>query len=363
MSYYFDSYYLCGDKKFFNIYQAFKEQKTSGHFPTFVIDNDLIKSIGDFKRPKKCSRHALQDMMIKRLKQIRSKYGKLKLAYGGGTDSYTIAKLCVENDIYIDETVTLMCSLYGDLRTNLEPYAGLKSLKQYEGKQIGKITQIHPTVKDLDFINDPDWFCDPNYVAGPNLSLRYYSLPQIINRSMAKETDAIMLTGFEKPAIRINEGKIFWYVNDHGVGDQLGIGDTIPFFLDKENPELIVALAYTYLDAYTRHNKLKEGDYLTFESIDKSAKFEILEQCGYFKTPYNFINMHFMGKQHFDFHRKNIRFMAECKKHGHQDFIDKMFASHSRIKDLFGNLPHALESQNGLVKSVGRLSQQIPMNF
>ena len=152
MSYYFDSYYLCGDKKFFNIYQAFQEQKTSGHFPTFVIDNDLIKSIGDFKRPKKCSRHALQDMMIKRLKQIRAKYGKLKLAYGGGTDSYTIVKLCVENDIYIDETVTLMCSLYGNLRTNLEPYAGLKSLKQYQGKQIGKITQIHPTVKDLDFI-------------------------------------------------------------------------------------------------------------------------------------------------------------------------------------------------------------------
>lgn len=357
----FNSYYQCGGKKFFNIYQAFHEQKQTGDFPSFVVDIDLIKNLGTFKRPKNNSRKYLQELMVKRLKEIRSKYKKLKLAYGGGTDGYTIVRLCVENDIYIDETVTLMCSAYNDLRTNIEPLAGLKSIRHYEGKQIGKITEIHPTEKDLEFVNKPEWFCDPSYVAGPNLSLRYYSLPHTINKSMSGEKDVIMLTGFEKPAIRMNNGKIFWYINDHGVGDQLGIHNTIPFFLDKDNPDLVVGLAYAYLDAYASVSNPKQGDYLTFESINKTAKSVVFDKCGYYKTPHNFINMHLLGKKHFDYHRKNIRFISECKKHGNEDYVKKMFESHSKISELFGDLPHAIETKNGLVKSVGRLGTQIEM--
>jgi len=47
------------------------------------------------------------------------------------------------------------------------------------------------------------------------------------------------------------------------------------------------------------------------------------------------------------------------RKHGRQDYIDKIFETHKTILNRYGELPYALESKNNLVKSVVRYSQKI----
>ena len=362
MSYYFDTHYLCGDKKFHNIFQAFDEQKRSGCFPEFVVDHELITRLGKLERPADCSRSRLQKLMVGRLKELRTRYNKLKVAFGGGTDSYTIVKLCVDNDIYIDETITLLASQYGNVRTNIEPWAGLKSIRKFLGRHIGKITEVYPAPHEIEYANDPYWFLKLENCRGPNLQHRYQCFGETIAKSMANQTDSIMLTGHEKPYLRSQGGRLYWYVSDSGVGMVSGIENTIPFFIDKENPELVTTLAYAYLDAHTSKHKIKEGDYITYDTSQNRDKNQILEQIGFHRTPYNFVNWSLMGKAQYNLTRKDLRFHKECNNLGKSYIVKNILNTHQRIKKLYGNLPHALETNGELVKPVGRISQQIEMN-
>ena len=73
MSYYFNSYYECGDKKFHNIFQAFQEQKQTKHFPKFLLDNDLVSALANSNKPKRVDGEYIRSLMISRLKDLRKK--------------------------------------------------------------------------------------------------------------------------------------------------------------------------------------------------------------------------------------------------------------------------------------------------
>lgn len=361
MSYNFNLYYRCGEKKFHNIFQAFKEQKSSGHFPEFVLDEDLTNSLANFKRPRNTSVQYLRDLMVHRLKDLRKKYNRLSICYSGGTDSYTILKLCVDNDIYIDETVTQMISLTGNVRTNLEYQAGIKLAKKYEGTKIGKCTELHPTEKDLQFVDDPDWFYNERLVAGNNLPFRVYSVPDIVETAKGQDEDSIVLMGYEKPKFLIEDGKVYWTVTDNTVGEMMGLSNTVPFFLDKENPELVAALAYATLDHLKVNERLTNDQLIGFHTNSHKEQISLLEASGFHKTPYHFINVALLGKTNFNFNRKTRRFYQEVKKLGRQDFIDKIYKTHKKISELYSDLPYGLEKEHEIVKSVGRYSQKIPI--
>jgi len=359
MKYIFNQHYQCGDKQFHNIFQAFNQQKLTGHFPSFVVDEDLITALQGSKRPSALTPSYIKGLMIKRLKELRRKYNKLKLMYSGGTDSYTILKLCVDNDIYIDETVTQMISMTNNVRTNLEYHAGLRLAKKYEGYLVGKCTELHPTDKDLDFVNDPYWFYDPIMVPGPSLTWRPYSLPKMIRD--AGDDDTIVLVGYEKPRILIENGKPYWVINDASAGEMMGTTNAIPFFHDKENPELAVALTYALLDNL-KINGYKSGTLVGYHHFKKkSTKMKLLDDYGFTATPHNFVNMALLGKEQYNFNRKTKRFYEELRKEGKEDFIEAMFATRDKIIRLYQNLPHALEIDGKSVKAVGRYSQKIPI--
>ena len=360
MSYNFDIHYEVGGAKFFNIFQAFDEQIKTGLFPNFVPDHDLIKNISNFKKPKNLSRDYIRNLMVTRLKYLRKKYQKFKLCYSGGTDSYTILKLCVENDIYIDETVTQMVSLKKNLRTNLEYAAGLKLAKKYEGTIIGKCVVIHPTLQDLNFLNEPDWFKNHNYAPGCYIPWRVFSVSDIVKKSIEDDTDTIFLLGHEKPRIFMENGVPMWTSLDSDCGEMMGIKNAVPFFLDKDNPELVVALTYATLE----HIKIPKKTSFFFPNsgvLDRESKLRFLDSCGYYKSPYNFINMALMGKAQFDWNRKNIRFHKELESNGKNLYLEKMLDTRKKIKSLYQHLPHAIEITGKFIKTVGRYSQKIPI--
>ena len=129
---YFPQYYLCGEKQFTNLFQAFDHQKNTGHFPHYEIDPELIESLKHIKRPKNLSTQYIRDLIIKGLRQIRNKNSKLRLCLGGGTDSWTILDVCIKNDIYLDEVVTGLVSFEGDVRADLEYLPAIAYAKNHE---------------------------------------------------------------------------------------------------------------------------------------------------------------------------------------------------------------------------------------
>ena len=361
MSYKFEQCYQCGDKQFHNIYQAFNHQKLTGHFPHFVIDENLVKALQGFRKPPNLTSSYIKGLMITRLKALRKKYRKMKLMYSGGTDSYTILKLCVDNDIFIDETITQMISMNNDIRTNLEYFTGLRMIKKYEGTMIGKVTELHPTDRDLDFVKDTYWFCDPIMVPGANLPWRPYSLRKMVRCAKDDDDlDTIVLLGYEKPRILVEDKKPYWVINDASCGEMMGSTNTIPFFHDKENPELTVALTYVMLDNL-KINGYKSGTLLGYHYFEKSTKMKLLKEYGFAASPHNFINMALLGKTMYNFNRKTKRFYEELRKEGKEDFIEAMFATHDRIIGLYQNVPHAIQIEGRTVKSIGRYSQKIPI--
>lgn len=359
MSYHFQTYYQCGDKKFHNIFQAFQEQKQTKHFPKFVLDNDLVSVLANSNKPKKVDGEYIRSLMISRLKDLRKKYRRLKIGYSGGTDSYTIMRLCVDNDIYIDETITQMSSIRNDLRTNLEYYAGVQLAKKYEGTLIGKCTELHPTDVDLDFVNDREWFLNDKIIAGSNIPFRVYSTPNIISQAIGSDDSTIVLMGYEKPRFVIEDGKPYWTVIDSSVGEMMGQKNTVPFFLDKENPELVSALAFAVFDNIDINKALSVDQLIGFHSLTHRKQIKLLDYCGFYKTPHHFINVGLLGKSVFNFNRKSKRFFRELQANSKQEYIKKIYETHKRIASLYSDLPYALQFNNNLVKSQLRYSQKI----
>lgn len=357
MTYYFNQYYKCGDKKFHNIWQAFDEQRSTGHFPEYVVDEQLIKSISNHPRPKDTSPNAIRGLMVRRLKALRQKYNKLKILYSGGTDSYTILKLCIDNDIYVDETITHMVSIENNLRTNLEYVAALRIAKRYEGTLIGKCRQIHPTLEEHRKFYTDDWFKDEKLCPGANLPRRPYGLPLIAEEAMGDDKDTILLCGYEKPKIVVEDHKPYWVLGDAAAGEIMGIKNLVPFFHDKDNPELLVSLTYVTMD---KMDYSKPG-MVSYHDADRKTKFELLEAYAYHTTGHNFLDMAILGKEPYNVNRKNMRLMKELARVGMDDYMEQHFRTHARIKSLYNDLPYAIEKRGRLVKPIGRYSQKIPI--
>ena len=126
----------------------------------YVVDPELVESLKGMKRPN-TDPHYIRSLIITQLKNLRKKYNKMRLLYSGGTDSHTILKLCIDNDIHIDETITHMVSYIRTPKLNIEYLNGIKFAKSHCPQSIGTVTIIQPQIEDLNFYFKNDWFCRP----------------------------------------------------------------------------------------------------------------------------------------------------------------------------------------------------------
>jgi hypothetical protein len=129
----FIQYYKVGDEKFYNKFRAFDYMMNKNLTMEYIMDADFIKSLEDKPRPKNNDKHLIRELILKGMKNLRLKHKKLRLALGGGTDSWTILKICMENNLYIDEVACGLVSFTGDVRADLEYLPALryaKSLKE-----------------------------------------------------------------------------------------------------------------------------------------------------------------------------------------------------------------------------------------
>ena len=101
----YDSYYDVGGNQFANVFQALDHANQTQKFCYFNIHKDWINALERTYSLPKPNRQSLQVLYLKKLKHLRQNHNKLVLAYSGGSDSHTILKIAIDNDIYFDEVI------------------------------------------------------------------------------------------------------------------------------------------------------------------------------------------------------------------------------------------------------------------
>ena len=352
----FQQNYKSGDKVFYNLFRALDYSKQTGHHISYHIDDKFVNSIAGHKKPEDTSSKAIVGLMIKGLQQLRKKHSKIRLALGGGTDSWTILKLCIENNIYIDEVACGVVSFFGNVRADLEYLPAIRYAKAYEGAGIGTVKVMPPTKESLQFINQTDWYKETN---GPQLPIRPFFAELGKTLMNDSESDYVTITGMDKPTVLVQEGKPYWTLMDvKSIAEWMGIKNHYPLFYDSDNPELTVAMTYSFIDHLKDITKNGVYEYETIE--DRKTKDKILESFG-MRLHKPWLNHHFLGKKKFYLNSKTRLFLKELKEIGEPDYIDKWYDSMETIITNYKDIPYGIEVDNKDVKTVGRFSQMIPI--
>ena len=351
----FHQNYKSGDKLFYNLFQALDYSKQTGHHVYYEFDKQFIESLSGCKKPVTISNQLIPRLMVKGLKQIREKHSKVRLALGGGTDSWTILKLCIENDIYLDEVVSGLVSLVGDVRTDLEYLPAIKYAKKYEGSKIGEVKTISPTKKSLEFINEREWF---KKIGGPLLPIRPF-FSQLGKSLMNADTNFANITGLCKPTILVKDGKPYFAQLDvKSIGEWMHIKNHYPLFYDKDNPELTVAMVYAFIDSLPSIKNDGVYDYTTVS--DRKIKDRILDSFG-MKLDRPWLNYHLLGKAKFDLNIKARRFIKELPKIGIHGYMEKWYDSMNYIHNQYKDVPYGTETDGKNVRPTGRFCQMVPI--
>ena len=356
----FDQCYECGDKKFHNIWQAFDCQKQTGHFPQYRFDQEFIESIKNIKRPKNLSHQYTKNLIVNSLKKLRSQYQYLRLALGGGTDSYSILKYCIQNDIYLDEVFTYMVSIDpNNVKSNIEYLPAINYAKQHVGKTIGNVLLLHPTIKDYECVFDKDWLKNTNYVRGSQLPGRITNaVSRWYDKTNVPLDRSLTIFGLEKPYIENINGKMYWTHFDLATAELMGCQHTLPLFFDKNNPELSVAMTYGLLENSDTSNNI-----IGFDTQPKHKKIKIIENMGLESTGHHYIDQHLLGKSVFDSESiKASLAKKELINLGRQDILDAYNTTIENCIKKYSSLPHALEiKSNKTIKTVARYTEKIPI--
>jgi len=352
----FDQWYECGDKKFLNIWQAFDYQKESGHFPEYKFDPEFIANIQNIKRPKNLNHQYIKNLIVNRLKQLRKQHKFLRLALGGGTDSFSILKYCVENDIYLDEVFTRMMTINENIRHNIEYMPALRYAEKHVGKSIGKVLKIHPTIQEAEYPLQKDWY--KNLLVGNCLSGRHCIYSHYYKVTDLPFDDTMTIVGYDKPYIQKENGQMYWTQIDGGISETMGCKNSLPLFFDKHNPELAVCMAYALLE-----NSDTDRDFIGFDIQPKQHKLKILHAMGLESTGHHYLDFHLWGKAPFEgMNTKHLIAQRELIKLGRQDIVDAYLNTNKIIILQYQSLPHGIEvKENKFVKATNRLCQKVPI--
>lgn len=354
----FNQWYGCDNKKYYNLWQAYDEHHDDlvdniKHIE-YNIDEELLYALKSIQRPNTDPKY-IRSLMLNQLKLLRKKHKKLRLLYSGGTDSHTILKLAMDNDIYIDETITHLVSFVGTPKLNIEYLNGIKFAKSHSPRSIGKVTVVEPHIDDMRYYFDDNWYMDLNVVRGCPFWLR----GQYIHRYMPEpDAGTITLTGMEKPQIYYDGKQLYWCILDVPMSEYMATDSIYHFFCDKNNPELIASQLFSFVDTC---KKFKVG-HNTIDSFDADTRLKCLHNLGYYSTGKPYLDKALIGKKNFNKSIKNRLWLKELFQLGHNDLLNLIYETHGKIYEKYKDIPYGVEYENGFVNSVGKFSEKIAIN-
>jgi len=354
----YDSYYDVGGDQFANVFQALDHANHTKKFCYFNIHKDWINALEQTYSVPKPNRKTLQVLYLKKLKQLRQNHNKLVLAYSGGTDSHTILKIAIDNDIYFDEVIIEypgVMEAANDQIINAEQIMALEFVNKHIGKSIGKVTVIKWNEKDYEYLNHAGWYKNPKFYQHNKIKVR--PCVKVYMSKHYNDLDGVIITGHEKQGVRFKNNKFYWFVTDTGTTEHKIIRNAFPFFLD---PEIVVSYAYVLRDQLKgKLNYFTQiGDrYDFFWKIPLAETKKFYESLGL-----EFINhesVKFTQKPNWGTHHnyKNKGIINSLEKYGHTQILDKIYYLHEHINNEYKNTNHAVQSDGTFVKTVERYSQ------
>jgi len=189
--------------------------------PDFVFNNDFFSTINWSSEPQQ----SLSTLYLERAQQIREKYDYLILSYSGGSDSWNILNIFLNNNIRLDEiVVSAPITATQNLRHDETDFSYLNYWMEYYTvvvKDLQMLTVTHPhikiTVNDWSaqaqkFKLDPDWITRRSNFCGLYVNNRL-SLEHITDSSHRHRNIGYVF-GIDKPRICYKDDKFYIYFLD-----------------------------------------------------------------------------------------------------------------------------------------------------
>jgi hypothetical protein len=217
-------YYRVGWKKFYNKTLALLESKNTGYQVDWVFNNNVYAKI-DWTVPIV---ETLDELYLRRAKQLRESYDYLVLYFSGGADSTNILKTFVDNNIFLDEIVMqypepTVKNFNAQDKSNKNIYSEIK----YQAVPTLNNLALNPNTKIryqdfakplLNLLLTDNWF--DNIPMGTNIS------PSGIGRQIAQVTETHILElcnkgkniaqilGVDKPLVHFDGLDYYAYFSD-----------------------------------------------------------------------------------------------------------------------------------------------------
>ena len=208
------------------------------------------------------------------VQKLRRDYSDVKIMFSGGYDSVTVFHHFVDNNIFIDETVTMMPldiepEISDEITYNINPL-----LKKYT-KLVGKHSNIYNTYNDCKqfwqnhnvFLNTPYGDTMPPPVT--NVPLTYFRPEYSKNTCYVK--------GVEQPHLIYYKNK--WYVValETMLGSHIGLSNAKYFWYDADNIKSLLQDSRKYRDYVCNFKEVKDNK-LQFFKLSDDDEFNIINR-------------------------------------------------------------------------------------
>jgi hypothetical protein len=211
----------------------------------------------------------IDELYLRRAKQLREKYDYIVVMYSGGSDSSTILKTFVRNGIKVDEVATYggwshSVDKYDD-PVNLEiTYAATEMLKQCVNLGI-KVNYLNMLDHFEKSYSSPDWVYDADPRINPDNHLKFHTangrqdLIDMVDRGLK----VALVFGHDKPRIVFKDNAFFLTYLDVGalatnVWPQMFepgyVGPAMEFFYPNVDvPEIMIKQGHMIVDWYIKN--------------------------------------------------------------------------------------------------------------
>lgn len=243
-------FYTVNDYKIDNAYLAAWHEQTFNTFNNFVSPVN-VKNIKKVLKDKTIDLNHNYDLDY--IKKLRNKHSYLQLFLSGGVDSCSILVDCIENDIFIDELVSVYTGDSIDLPENREiKNSATKYAEKYKGKY-GKFT-LHNSNREFlrNHYKEPFVLFKTPETGGqyPFLRQSYHTL---------EKAPGPRIHGPNKPQLLFYKNS--WYVVcfDADFNGMNFIDQAIVMSHEPENIKSLIKTAIIYRDHLLENKKVKEN--------------------------------------------------------------------------------------------------------
>lgn len=289
-------FYRIGNETFLNKTVALKEATRRGITPTWHFHDHIFTSI-DWKKDIP---YSIDQLYLQRAKQLRDSYDHLILNFSGGSDSTTILRTFVENNIPLDEIfcywpVEAIKNIHRPDPTNFDPSNILSEWDYSIKPTLDYVRKFYPKIK-ITISDYSDRLFDDISETMFNFSTNHVNVGFFLRQEAnlgaganLKENKKIaIVTGNDKPQICVKDNKIYGYFLDilcttarNNLADTNQVVEL--FYWNPEIPQIPIKGCQMVAEAVKKQKELSRYFILgkRLEGKDRTRKDEIVRSIVY----------------------------------------------------------------------------------